>query len=792
MSSTYSLVSRESVDEARARLEAERQGLEGRLNGLRQRQALCEATNAEQGVVYLRNLKRVQVALRSRQKASARRSERILDGFQQVQRRSTRLASATPRAESLAREKAAFGKHLEALMPVWKEHQVRVSLEHAAAMKAQTERLNDQRQRAKLVFEKEAVLSRVMLEQRAELQAAEAAAEREMLERRFARHEVAVKSHVEAHSLAAAENERNAAWYAAKERELPDMPAAAPVVRSVPREGWGEGGGAGAAGESKRAFGQQAETYIGHQARAHQAQAEAQARAEAQAQAHARAQQLAEAQALAQAHARAQAVAAGGGSHQRTHSAGSVASMETHTGSIHRGGDGVTPDMIDHAISAQKRHMGAGVRVSEREKDVRYQEGRTGGGGSYPERQQQQQQQQHAPTMGMQDDASTAAALAALTARASNHLAGSEANTSMASSGGYDGHDAARFEAARFEVRPEEQEHAQEFARASPAQDRLKGLLAARKAAAGSGTRDHTTGGERAARRALPTPPAAQDKERDTEQGMEQKTQVGTAATGSARTLAEFETLSYGKASAVATFVTDSVLMGAGVEAQTLQGAFKSHASGNTSLMSGVPENARASVISAGLDGAAESRVDPGTYSSAMPSDAAGGVVGAASFLSLVDLMSEGLVSAGTLYRHLPGGTAYRQPVLPDHITRAHRTKTDGRGDLWLAILRHVQVLVDDLHVNTSPAIFQHAAVLVPRSLREERPDLVQPAELIVRKLLRAAVRASSTGNTSNSSNGSQGTSFVTTYAHGLWCVCGVYVCNMLHVHSSYIPSIRL
>ena len=96
-------------------------------------------------------------------------------------------------------------------------------------------------------------------------------------------------------------------------------------------------------------------------------------------------------------------------------------------------------------------------------------------------------------------------------------------------------------------------------------------------------------------------------------------------------------------------------------------------------------------------------------------------MLGAAAFLTLVETMSEGLVSAGMLYRHLPGGTTPDSTLPPEHLRRAHRSRGDQRGDLWTAVLRQVRTLVDDVGVGSSVVVFQHAAALVPLSLKEER-----------------------------------------------------------------------
>ena len=111
-----------------------------RLNTLRQRYAMHEATHAEYGVIRARNLKRALQTLKNRSRLCDKRNKQFVGEFKAMEERAQHVETVSFAKAALERSKEDFSRVLAARRPQWQKQTMRAKKKRLEKLKKEKEK----------------------------------------------------------------------------------------------------------------------------------------------------------------------------------------------------------------------------------------------------------------------------------------------------------------------------------------------------------------------------------------------------------------------------------------------------------------------------------------------------------------------------------------------------------------------------------------------------------------------------------------------------------------------------
>ena len=156
-----------------------------RLNTLRQRYAMHEATHAEYGVIRARNLKRALQTLKNRSRLCDKRNKQFVGEFKAMEERAQHVETVSFAKAALERSKEDFSRVLAARRPQWQKQTMRAKKKRLEKLKKEKEKLKAHRLRSAQLFKDEMELNETLAKKREETNILHAEFRREELERQL-------------------------------------------------------------------------------------------------------------------------------------------------------------------------------------------------------------------------------------------------------------------------------------------------------------------------------------------------------------------------------------------------------------------------------------------------------------------------------------------------------------------------------------------------------------------------------------------------------------------------------
>ena len=159
--------------------------LKSRLNTLRQRYAMHEATHAEYGIIRARNLQRALQTLKNRSRTCDARNKRFLTEFQAMEDRTVHVESFSFARRALERAKGEYSRIVTARRPAWQQHALRTKERRLKELDKEKQKMEAQRTRSAELFKHEKELNSVLSKKREETLALQVMIRREEMERQL-------------------------------------------------------------------------------------------------------------------------------------------------------------------------------------------------------------------------------------------------------------------------------------------------------------------------------------------------------------------------------------------------------------------------------------------------------------------------------------------------------------------------------------------------------------------------------------------------------------------------------
>ena len=159
--------------------------LQGRLNTLRQRYAMHEATHAEYGIIRARNLQRALQTLKNRSKACETRNKAFMKEFDAMEERAAHVNSVSFAKRALQRSLTEFSRIVTARRPAWQQQTMRNKEKRMKDLEKEKQKLEAQRLRSTELFKHERELSATLAKKREETYEIEVKLRKESLERQI-------------------------------------------------------------------------------------------------------------------------------------------------------------------------------------------------------------------------------------------------------------------------------------------------------------------------------------------------------------------------------------------------------------------------------------------------------------------------------------------------------------------------------------------------------------------------------------------------------------------------------
>jgi hypothetical protein len=157
----------------------------GRLNTLRQRYAMHEATHAEYGVIRARNLKRALQTLKNRGRACDKRNKQFIEEFKAMEERAQHVESVSFAKRALERSLEDFSRILIARRPQWQQQTMRSKEKRLKNLDKEKQKLKAHRLRSAELFKHEMKLNQSLAKKREEANLLQAELRKEELERQL-------------------------------------------------------------------------------------------------------------------------------------------------------------------------------------------------------------------------------------------------------------------------------------------------------------------------------------------------------------------------------------------------------------------------------------------------------------------------------------------------------------------------------------------------------------------------------------------------------------------------------
>ena len=159
--------------------------LKNRLNTLRQRYAMHEATHAEYGIIRARNLQRALQTLKNRSRTCDGRNKRFLTEFQAMEDRTVHVESFSFARRALERAKGEYFRVVTARRPAWQQHALRTKERRMKELDKEKQKMEAQRSRSAELFKHEKELNSVLSKKREETLALQVMIRREEMKRQL-------------------------------------------------------------------------------------------------------------------------------------------------------------------------------------------------------------------------------------------------------------------------------------------------------------------------------------------------------------------------------------------------------------------------------------------------------------------------------------------------------------------------------------------------------------------------------------------------------------------------------
>ena len=167
-------------------LNEEKERYTARLNTLRQRYAMHEATHAEYGVIRARNLKRSLQSLEKQQRNRKTRNKMFLEDFKKMEERAKHVESDSFAKRALQRAKEDYYRIVVAKRPQWQQQTMRAKDKRLKELEKQKHYLKARQERSAALFQEEIALNKRLLKRKQEAKELQAEIRRKELIRQLA------------------------------------------------------------------------------------------------------------------------------------------------------------------------------------------------------------------------------------------------------------------------------------------------------------------------------------------------------------------------------------------------------------------------------------------------------------------------------------------------------------------------------------------------------------------------------------------------------------------------------